>query len=145
MVWLHFCIELYPFNTFADDDEYDVYYDCDENENCNTTYKEDEFDYYDYEETIKDIKDYFKTHGVLPPDAHFGGIPYYEPHTSPKEKYNPKRPDIIDEITKPYEDSTKKTPPMYEKTNIPSKSTKVPYEDNNGKLGIDTITLGNFI
>ena len=77
---------------FADDDEYDVYYDCDENGViCNTTYNEDEFDYYDYEETIREIKDYFKTHGELPPDAHFGDLPYYEPHTTPKRKHNSKK------------------------------------------------------
>lgn len=41
--------------SFLDDDEYEVYYDCDEDgKKCNTTYKDGNFDYYDYEDKIKD-------------------------------------------------------------------------------------------
>ena len=81
----------------SDDEEYDVYYDCDENgEMCNTTYNEDEFDYYNYEETIYDIKKYYDIHGIFPPDGHFGDMPYYESHIPQKGKQNSKKPKFND-------------------------------------------------
>ena len=129
------------FKSIADDDDYDVYYDCDEDGyKCNTTYNEDEMDYYDYEDTIKHIKDineYYMNYGKLPPDVYgqpsdFGYTPYYKtkkPKKGQEDHFGKSK--IIDIITKPYEFSTR---PMDDDKKYRSKPTENPYEDTKGSF-----------